>query len=85
MRSGTSADGSEVSSETREEDLKRALEAALGSLGALGSIYEQREVRWREEMRRVSEDRERVELLLRQAGSLPPNVGLLNGHLDRAA
>jgi len=84
MPSGTSADGSEGSSETREEDLKRALEAALGSLGALGSIYEQREVRWREEMRRVSEDRERVELLLRQAGSLPSNVGLANGHHDRA-
>jgi hypothetical protein len=61
-----SGDGSDGSSESREEDLKRALEAALGSLGALGGIYEQREVRWVEEMRRISEDRERVELLLRQ-------------------
>ena len=59
-------EGSDASSESREEDLKRALEAALGSLGALGGIYEQREARWIEEMRRVSEDRERVELLLRQ-------------------
>jgi len=76
MASGPgSADGSENSSESREEDLKRALEAALGSLGALGGIYEQRETRWREEMRRVGEDRERVELLLQQA----LGVGLANG------
>ncbi|KAF8994603.1 hypothetical protein BDQ17DRAFT_1527360 [Cyathus striatus] len=61
--SGDSSDGSDKS---REEDLKRALETALGSLGTLGSIYEQREARWAEEMRRVREERERVELLLRQ-------------------
>jgi len=73
LPSGSSVDGSEQS-ETREEDLKRALEAALGSLGALGGIYEQREARWREEMRRVGEDRERVELLLQQA----LGVGLTN-------
>jgi hypothetical protein len=48
-------------------ELKRALSAALGSLGALESIYEEREARWLEEMRRISEDRERIELLLRQA------------------
>ena len=64
--SGSGGDGSDASSESREEDLKRALEAALGSLGALGGIYEQREARWIEEMRRISEDRERVELLLKQ-------------------
>ncbi|KAF8075823.1 hypothetical protein FPV67DRAFT_1406069 [Lyophyllum atratum] len=64
--SASSGEGSDGSTESREEDLKRALEAALGSLGALGGIYEQREARWHEEMRRVSEDRERVELLLRQ-------------------
>ncbi|GLB33229.1 putative thyroid hormone receptor binding protein [Lyophyllum shimeji] len=64
--SAASGSGSDGSSESREEDLKRALEAALGSLGALGGIYEQREARWHEEMRRVQEDRERVELLLRQ-------------------
>lgn len=62
-----SVDGSPTSTEAREEDLRRALEGALGSLGALGNIYEQREARWREEMRRISEDRERVELLLKQA------------------
>ncbi|KAJ7886175.1 hypothetical protein B0H14DRAFT_2697929 [Mycena olivaceomarginata] len=61
--SNLSGDGSDVS---REEDLKRALGTALGSLGALKGIYEQREARWTEEMRRISDDRERVELLLRQ-------------------
>jgi hypothetical protein len=59
-------EGSDGSSGSREEDLRRALEAALGSLGALGGMYEQREARWTEEMRRISEDREKVELLLRQ-------------------
>ena len=49
-----------------EEELRRALEAALGSLGALGNIYDQREARWKDEMKRLTEDRERVELLLRQ-------------------
>ncbi|KAF8890372.1 hypothetical protein BD779DRAFT_1785035 [Infundibulicybe gibba] len=63
----SSGDGSDVSSESREGDLKRALGAALGSLGELNVIYEQREARWIEEMRRIDEDRERVALLLRQA------------------
>lgn len=63
----TSGDGSQSGSDSREEDLRKALEAALGSLGAMGTLYEQREARWKEEMRRVSEDREHVELLLRQA------------------
>ncbi|KAH8105441.1 hypothetical protein BXZ70DRAFT_887164 [Cristinia sonorae] len=61
-----SGDGSQSGGE-REEDLRRALEAALGSLGALGTLYEQREVRWRDEMRRVADEREHVEFLLRQA------------------
>ena len=64
--SSSSGDGSDGSTESREVDLKRALEAALGSLASLGDIYEQREARWREEMRRIAEDRERVELLLKQ-------------------
>lgn len=64
--STSGGEGSDGSSESREEDLRRALEAALGSLGALGGIYEQREARWVDEMRRISENRERVELLLRQ-------------------
>ena len=65
VRSTASVDGTQA--EGREGDLRQALEAALGSLGALGSIYEQREARWRDEMRRLGEDRERVEILLRQA------------------
>ncbi|KAI0368413.1 hypothetical protein BV20DRAFT_948189 [Pilatotrama ljubarskyi] len=73
-----SADGSPGASSPGEMDLRRALEAALGSLGALSAIYEQREARWRDEMRRQSEDRERVELLLRQA--LGPVLPMQNGH-----
>lgn len=73
--SASGGGGSDGSSESREEDLRRALEAALGSLGALGGIYEQREARWREEMRRISDDRETVELLLKQAlGVHPPTI-----------
>lgn len=64
--SASSGNGSEVSTESRELELKRVLEAALGSLASLGGIYEQREARWRDEMRRVAEERERVELLLKQ-------------------
>lgn len=65
-RSLETMDGSSEGSGSREEDLKRALDAALSSLNALGAIYEQRESRWLDEMRRLSEDRERVELLMRQ-------------------
>lgn len=54
------------SSESREDELKRALDAALGSLDVLGNIYEERETRWREEMKRLNDDRSRVELLLSQ-------------------
>ncbi|KAF9530957.1 hypothetical protein CPB83DRAFT_787553 [Crepidotus variabilis] len=65
--SGTSnGDGSDGSSASVEENLRRALDAALGSLGALGEVYEQRETRVLEELQRSREDRERVELLLRQ-------------------
>ena len=74
--SDSSADGSPGSGTPGEMDLRRALETALGSLGALSAIYEQREARWRDEMRRLSEDRERVELLLHQA--LGP--AMMNGH-----
>ncbi|TBU29180.1 hypothetical protein BD311DRAFT_661819 [Dichomitus squalens] len=79
-RSDSSADGSPGSGTPGEVDLRRALDTALGSLGALSTIYEQREARWRDEMRRLNEDRERVELLLAQA--LGPV--LLNGHMDSA-
>lgn len=62
----SSGDGSDGSSESREEDLRHLLDTALGSLGMLGGIFEQRESRWAEEMQKINEDRERVELLLRQ-------------------
>lgn len=68
--SSLSSDGSPTTNgeggREREEELRRALEAALGSLSALGGIYERREMRWVEEMRRLDEDREKVELLLGQ-------------------
>ena len=59
-------DGSDGSSCSVEENLRRALDAALGSLGALGEVYEQREARVLEELQRSRDDRERVELLLKQ-------------------
>src|SRR6266567_6537778 len=59
-------DGSDGSSASVEENLRRVLEAALGSLGAMGEFYEQREDRVHEELQRSREDRERVELLLKQ-------------------
>lgn len=81
LRSATSAsDGSDTSSETREGDLKRALETTLGSLETLRVIYAHRVTRWEEEMARISDERERVELLLRQTlgVSLQPPV-MMNG------
>lgn len=66
-QSSSPGDGSVASGEAREEELKRALGAALESIAALGKIHDQREARWKEEMARISDDRERIELLLRQA------------------
>lgn len=65
VSSGTSGEGSD-GSESREVELKRAFETAVGSLGAFEHIFAEREARWAEEMKRISEDRERVEMLLRQ-------------------
>jgi len=59
----------------REEDLKRALETALGSLETLRKIYEVRTARWEDEMARIADERGQVELLLRQT----LGVGLQNG------
>ena len=70
-QSGSSTDGSQAGSELREEELRRALEAALGSIGAMGAIYEQREARWRDELRKLSEDRAGIEMLLRQTLGSP--------------
>lgn len=67
ISSGSSGgDGSDGSTASVEENLRRALDAALGSLGAMGEVYEQREARVLEELQRSREDRERVELLLKQ-------------------
>ena len=66
VNSSSSGDGSDGSSCSVEENLRRALDAALGSLGALGEVYEQREARVLEELQRSRDDRERVELLLKQ-------------------
>ncbi|TFY67074.1 hypothetical protein EVJ58_g1858 [Rhodofomes roseus] len=77
--SAASADGSPITAESREADLRRALEAALGSLSEMGKIYEGREMRWHDEMKQLTDDRDRVELLLKQAlGPLIPN-GNVNG------
>ncbi|KAG0697111.1 hypothetical protein DFH29DRAFT_984406 [Suillus ampliporus] len=75
LNSTSSGDGSDGSSESREGDLKRALETALGSLGALRLIYDHRVARWEDEMGRISDERDRVEMLLRQT----LGVGLQNG------
>jgi len=65
--SSSPRDGSPSSSnEAREEDLRRALDTAIGSLRALGSLYEQREMRWVEEKHRLDDDKEKVQLLLKQ-------------------
>ena len=83
--SDSSADGSPGSGTPGEMDLRRALESALGSLGALSTIYDQREARWRDEMRRLNDDRERVELLLRQAlGPVLPVNGHTGAHVNGA-
>jgi Holliday junction resolvasome RuvABC DNA-binding subunit len=50
----------------REKDLRRALDTAIGSLHALGTLYERREMRWAEEKLKLDEDKERVQLLLKQ-------------------
>jgi hypothetical protein len=67
------------SSEGREDDLRRALEAALGSLDALGNLYEERENRWREEMKRLNDDRGQVELLLSQTFGKFSGLGMSSG------
>jgi hypothetical protein len=65
--SSSPRDGSpSSSSDAREGDLRRALDTAIGSLRALGGLYEQREMRWIEEKHRLDEDKEKVQLLLKQ-------------------
>lgn len=73
-----SEDGSPtVASSSREDDLKRALNAAIASLSAMKQMYDMREARWAEESKRNAEEREGVEMLLGQVlGGLaiPPNA-----------
>lgn len=78
LSSSASADGSPGGGSPGEMDLRRALETALGSLSTMHSIYDQREARWREEARRVNEEREWVELLMTQA--LGTGVANMNGY-----
>ncbi|KAH8115667.1 hypothetical protein DFH11DRAFT_1725895 [Phellopilus nigrolimitatus] len=66
----TGAGGSPAQSEgggEREKDLRRMLTTALHSLGALREVYDLREARWREEERRMREEREGMDFLLHQA------------------
>ncbi|KAH8992897.1 hypothetical protein EDB92DRAFT_1796860 [Lactarius akahatsu] len=63
----SSSDGpSSRSSDAREKGLRCALDTAIGGLHTLGSLYEQREMRWIEEKLRLDEDKEKVQLLLKQ-------------------
>ena len=77
-RAESSADGSPGTSTPNETELRRALDAALASLTSLSHLYEQREARWRDEIRRQDSDREKVDLLLRQV--LGPVM--MNGHSE---
>ncbi|KAF8638470.1 hypothetical protein AX17_002181 [Amanita inopinata Kibby_2008] len=88
-QTSSSGDGSDGSSESREGDLRRALEAALNSLDVLKNMYEQREARWNDEMGRMHKDKENVEFLMKQlfgekhvgGGSAVGGGGGLNGLL----
>ncbi|KAI5996575.1 hypothetical protein F5J12DRAFT_725660 [Pisolithus orientalis] len=64
--STTSGDGPDGNSDAREGELKRALGTALVSLDELRTIYEQRVARWEHEMERIVDERDHVDLLLRQ-------------------
>jgi hypothetical protein len=77
----SSADGGSdgSSSEAREGELKKALDGALGSLAALSKIYYEREARWKDEMRRLGNDREHVEMLLKQAIGVAGYDGAVTG------
>ncbi|KAI0029795.1 hypothetical protein K488DRAFT_88390 [Vararia minispora EC-137] len=69
-------------------ELRAALDAAVGSLSALHQIYNEREVRWAEEMRRLDEDRERVRMLLGQVLGVPgeaAGIGVKRGSAAEAS
>jgi len=58
---------SSESGDGREDELRHALGAALGSLKALSMVYESREERWKVELGNMREENERVNVLLKQA------------------
>lgn len=65
-QTNSTGEGSDGSSESRESDLRRALETALNSLDVLKNMYEQREARWNDEMARMHREKENVEFFLKQ-------------------
>ena len=67
----------------REENLLRALDTTIGSLHALGCLYEQREMRWVEEKHRLDEDKEKVQLLLNQVLGARLGVGIFDNLANR--
>ncbi|KAF8628688.1 hypothetical protein AX15_003758 [Amanita polypyramis BW_CC] len=84
-QTNSSGDGSDGSSESREGDLRRALEAALSSLDMLKNMYEHREARWNEEMTKMHTEKESVEFLLKQLYGDRPGVNGSNGLISPQA
>jgi hypothetical protein len=81
VSSSSRDESSSSSSDAREEDLCRALDTAIGSLHALGSLYKQREKQWIEEKHRLDEDtkeKPEVHLLLKQV----LGVGVIGNLVD---
>ena len=66
--SPSSHGGSPSSSNERKDDLRRALDTAIGSLHVLVSLYGRREMRWIKEKFRLGED-EKVQLLLNRCSA----------------
>lgn len=64
---GSATSTESEATEQREEELKSALEGALGSLSQLGKMYSDLQTRWQVEMARLGEERESIHLLLQQA------------------
>lgn len=64
--SSPSLDGSTTSASEREEDLRKLLKTVLSGFEQLKDMYDARELRWLEEERRMREEREGVNLLLKQ-------------------
>lgn len=78
-----SGDGSDGSTESRAEDLKKALGVALDSLNMLNGMYEMRETRWQDEMRRMQADKEKMSLILNQVlGGLAPQSSSVKGSVS---